>query len=194
MSETFITPEFRCAYVFIHNPARITQGAKAGQFERRMQAVFENKEDGKPLLAMFKKWLKTQHPEETMESLIEEGYAIPFKTKHKRSDIEKNPYLANAMTINLKWNRDFPPTVIDKKTGKEILTAADFYSGCYAQAEVSFYEYDYMGKQGFSVGIQNILKTDDGERMGGGAPQPALQAFAGMLDVDNDDEFNDDGI
>lgn len=43
----------------------------------------------------------------------------------------------------------------------------DFYAGCYARAEVNAYYWKFMGKEGVSLGLQNLQKLRDGERFGG---------------------------
>lgn len=43
----------------------------------------------------------------------------------------------------------------------------DFYPGCYARAEVNAYYWKFMGKEGVSLGLQNLQKLRDGERFGG---------------------------
>lgn len=58
------------------------------------------------------------------------------------------------------------PGVVDESV-KPIMDQGDFYGGCYAQAVVNVYAWEYMGKKGVSVGLQNIQKLGDGETFGG---------------------------
>lgn len=44
---------------------------------------------------------------------------------------------------------------------------SDFYGGCYARATVNAYYWEYMGKLGVSLGLQNVQKLRDGEPFGG---------------------------
>lgn len=45
-----------------------------------------------------------------------------------------------------------------------IMSAEDFYPGCYARATVTAYSYDNKGK-GVALGLQNLMKVADGERL-----------------------------
>lgn len=44
----------------------------------------------------------------------------------------------------------------------------DFYSGCWGAAVVNFYPYNTSGNMGVAVGLNNVIKTRDDERLGGG--------------------------
>lgn len=43
----------------------------------------------------------------------------------------------------------------------------EVYSGCYVYASVNFYPFDTAGNKGVACGLNNILKVDDGELLGG---------------------------
>lgn len=58
------------------------------------------------------------------------------------------------------------PGLVDQSCTR-IIEPADFYAGCYAQATVNAYAWEYMGKTGVSFGLQNIQKVKDGEPFGG---------------------------
>ncbi len=73
------------------------------------------------------------------------------------------------------------------------LAPSDIYSGMYARVTVNFFPYDSAGSKGVGCGLGNVLKTRDGEPLGGGASaaadfeglgqsfaaaQPATNAFA----------------
>lgn len=45
---------------------------------------------------------------------------------------------------------------------------AQIYSGCYALCSVSAFGYDYKGKKGVSLSLQNVRKLGDGEPLAGG--------------------------
>lgn len=61
-----------------------------------------------------------------------------------------------------------PPGVVDSNVEK-IMDQTEIYSGCEVQVSISLYPYDYKGKKGIGVGLNNIMKLDDGERRGGGS-------------------------
>lgn len=53
---------------------------------------------------------------------------------------------------------------IDKKP---ITDQDDFYSGCYGFASVNFYPFSVSGSNGVACGLNNVMKTKDGESLGG---------------------------
>lgn len=55
------------------------------------------------------------------------------------------------------------PGLIDRDR-TPILDAEDFYPGCYARATITAYSYDNKGK-GVAMGLQNLQKVKDGERL-----------------------------
>lgn len=58
----------------------------------------------------------------------------------------------------------------------------DFYSGCWGAASINFYPYDNSGNKGIAAGLNNVIKTKDGERLGGG--RTADQDFGDLGDLD----------
>jgi len=54
----------------------------------------------------------------------------------------------------------------------------EFYSGCYGAVTVSLYPYAVSGNAGIAVGLNNVIKTRDGERLAGG--HSAEQDFADL--------------
>ena len=77
----------------------------------------------------------------------------------------KDSYFINASSntkpgivkINPSGNPKYIP--IDKQD--------ELYSGCYGYVSLGFFAYKNSGNKGVSAGLNNILKTSDGEYMGG---------------------------
>ena len=65
------------------------------------------------------------------------------------------------------------PGVLAVETGKKRLTAEEgaeiFYSGCYGKATFNLYPFSRSGNVGIAVGLNNVLKTMDGDNLGGKA-------------------------
>lgn len=104
----------------------------------------------------------------------------------EREDDEnyQNSYFLNASSKNAP---QVVGTEMDKSTGKAIkLGEEDVYSGCYANVSVNFYPYNNVSK-GIAVGLNNIQKAADGERLGGGASK-AEDDF-NFVEVDAEDDF-----
>lgn len=80
--------------------------------------------------------------------------------------------------INCNANTDHPPKVLDR-TRQPMLDQTDMYSGCYGYVNVTFYPYLFSGKKGIGCGLNMLMKTRDGQPLGGSAPS-VDEAFAGV--------------
>jgi len=66
----------------------------------------------------------------------------------------------------LNANSKDRPGVVDKNV-KAILDQAEFYSGCYGRASITFYAYNQNDNQGIACGLQNLQKLSEGEPLSG---------------------------
>jgi hypothetical protein len=73
------------------------------------------------------------------------------------------------------------PGLIDK-SGQPIISPDDFYPGCFARATITAYSYDQGGGKGVAMGLQNIQKIGDGERLD--SRTDANEDFADAVDDD----------
>ncbi len=71
---------------------------------------------------------------------------------------------------------------------EEIEDTTEVYSGCYARVSVNFYLYDNKSK-GIGVGLNNIVKVQDGEPLAGRASVNDDFADEEFDDGDEDDDF-----
>lgn len=60
---------------------------------------------------------------------------------------------------------DRAPFVVDAQVQK-IINPTEIYSGCYGNANVTFFPYNSAGKKGIGCGLNGIQKTRDGEPLG----------------------------
>lgn len=58
--------------------------------------------------------------------------------------------------------------VLENGQISEALDKEDFYSGCYGCVTVSMYPYSVSGNNGVAAGLNNLIKTRDGEKLAGG--------------------------
>ena len=79
-----------------------------------------------------------------------------------------NAYFVNANSVQR-------PGLVDSDMNA-IISPEDFYSGCYGRASLTFYPYNQQGSKGIAVGLNNLQKTADGDKLGGGSS--AAQDFA----------------
>lgn len=84
-----------------------------------------------------------------------------------------------------------------KEAGKtkfvEITDTTEVYSGCYAKVSINFYLFDTKGNKGIAVGLNNIVKVQDGESLGGGRASVNSdfenEDFDDVVDISDDDDF-----
>src|SRR5690606_6726643 len=73
---------------------------------------------------------------------------------------------------------------------EEITDSTEVYSGCYAYVSINFYPFNVNGNKGIAVGLNNIVKVQDGEPLGGRARVEDEFADIEFDDViDDDDDF-----
>ena len=71
------------------------------------------------------------------------------------------------------------PNIVDTSLAP-ILNATEIYSGMYANVGITFFGYNAPQNKGIGVGLENIMKTADGDPLGGGRAS-AEDDFAGMV-------------
>ena len=71
----------------------------------------------------------------------------------------KDSYFLNASSISAVG-------VVDAALNP-ILDPNEIYSGMYGKVSISFYAYNKNGARGIAVGLNNVLKLCDGDRLGG---------------------------
>jgi hypothetical protein len=167
MSETkVILTGVRFAYAHVFKAYAMEQGDE----EKYSVTVIIPKDDYKNL----------DKVEDAIYAAIEAGKGKLGKGKFKtplHDGDEKKPddeNFANCFYFNASTKRK--PQVVDENLDP-ILDADEFYSGCYGNVSVNFYAYDNRSK-GIAAGLNNIQKTEDGERLAGGTT--AAQDFADL--------------
>lgn len=88
-------------------------------------------------------------------------------------DRPDNPECAGCWVLNAKTPANKPPGVMAFVDGvKESvkpggLNVTEIYSGMYGHVHLQLFPYDTAGNQGIGASLQNVIKTRDGEPLGG---------------------------
>lgn len=69
----------------------------------------------------------------------------------------------------------------------EITDSTEVYSGCYAKVSLNFYPFDAKGNRGVAAGLNNIVKVQDGDFLGGRS-----NVNDDFANEDFDDDYGDD--
>lgn len=75
---------------------------------------------------------------------------------------------------------------------QEITDSTEVYSGCYAKVSVNFYPFDAKGNRGVAAGLNNIVKVQDGEPLGGRTrveDEFADEDFDEIVDISEEEDF-----
>lgn len=171
-----ITGKVRFSYANVFEPRKNDDGT-----EKYSVSLLIDKDDTKTINSIKK----------AIESAKKAGVSkfggkIPAKLKEplrdgdeEREDDEnyKGKYFVNA-------NATTKPGLVDSK-GRPIIDSTEFYSGCYGYASITFYAFNSKGNKGIACGLNNLMKTDDGEPLGGRSR--AEDDFANLITEDEDD-------
>jgi hypothetical protein len=105
-----------------------------------------------------------------------------LKMPIRDGDLERpdDPNYAGMWFVNC--SSDQKPGIVDSDGRTPIINATDIYSGCYGKASLNFFPFMASGNKGVACGLNNLMKTKDGEALAGRAS--AESDFGGE---DNDD-------
>lgn len=116
------------------------------------------------------------------------GGRIPANCKSPLhdGDIERpdDHAYAGCMYLNASSSNKPGVKVLEHGELMDALGAEDFYSGCYGAVTLNMFAYDTNGNRGIGVGLNNLIKTRDGERLAGGstAEEDFSDLTSGALD------------
>ena len=171
----FKTGKCRVSYPKVFKPEAMNDGEK----KKYSVSMLIPKSDKKTLKAI----------EKAVESAIEEGIknkwggkrpkklGLPLRDGDEEKDGEE---YEGAMFFNASSSRK--PGVIDLDKD-ELFDDEEFYPGCFARGTFNAYPFDVNGNKGVAIGLNNLQKLADGDRLGGGSRS---------AESDFDDEWDED--
>ena len=92
---------------------------------------------------------------------------------------KRHPGFADHIFIRVISGEDYAPQIFDRSM-QAISAPRDLYSGCYGYAVVNAFSWESQTGRGVSFSVSMVQFVQAGERLGGGAPDPA--AFFTPLD------------
>jgi len=182
---------FRASYAHVFEPAKTPSG------DMKYSISLLLPKDDKAGLALVKK---------LVEEAVAKGLAINkfpasavprLKKPPRDGDAEfetgqrdasyKGFWFLNASNKN-------QPGIVDENV-QPIIDPMEFYSGCWCRADINFFPYNTAGNMGVGVGLNNLQKVKDDERLDG--RQKAEDAFDAVGDDSTAEEqmtTNPDGV
>ena len=178
VSTKIITGEVRFSYAHVWEPASINGGD-----EKYSVSILIPKSDKRTLNAINK---AIEAAKQAGTSKF--GGKIPanLKTPLRDGDVDREDDETYAGHYFVNANAKTKPGLL-YKNGQPIIDSTDFYSGCYGHASITFYAFNSNGSKGIACGLNNLMKTKDGESLGGRAR--AEDDFAGMINDEDDEDF-----
>lgn len=162
--DKIMTPKFRVSFPAVFEPKAATEGGKE---KYSLVMLFDKNEDLSELKVLLKRTILAKYPDGVLPKNSDgTPFVEPFKDGNTKT------YEGYKDTIVCTASSQYQPGILDEQK-IPIINPADFYAGCYAIATVNAYCWSYMGKNGVSVGLQNIMKINDGEPLAGGAQAEA---------------------
>ena len=156
----FTTGKVRLSYVHVFEAKPDLQGRP-----KYSAALLIDKKDSKTLNRLktaFKQILDDPETKAKMGGKMQ-GLDLPLRDGAEKPDMAGYP---GCFYLNAKASEDHPPLVVDRDRN-DIVDPAEIYSGCYAQAVISLYPYNFNGRKGIGVGLSAIRKLSDGAPLGG---------------------------
>lgn len=173
-----ITGKVRFSYANVFEPKTDKNG-----IDKYSVSLIIDKEDKKTIKAI----------EKAVENAKEAGIGkfggkIPnnLKLPLRDGDIDREDDENYQGKMFVNANARTKPGLVDKQ-GRPIIDSTEFYSGCYGHASISFYAFNSKGNKGIACGLNNIMKTEDGEPLGGRSR--AEDDFASLIEEDDEDDF-----
>jgi len=185
-----ITGKVRLSYVHVFQPQSIDGGE-----EKYSTSILIPKEDEETL-----RKIKTAIEAAKELGKSQWGGKIPANLKLPLRDVdEERPddeayaghYFINASSKTKPGiAKPIGKTPDGKTKFEEITDSTEVYSGCYARVSINFYPFNKNGNRGIAVGLNNIVKVQDGEPLGGRARLEDEFAEIEFDDVlEDDDDF-----
>jgi len=159
MAQIAKTPEFRASYVTLFEP-RVN--AQSGKSEYGVAMIFPKDTD----ISVLKKAAFAAAKEkfgEKAEALVKSSnFKMPFRDGD--ADRPGDAAYENSIFVNTKSQKKVGVVGRDNS----ILTSEEqFYSGCYAIAQVAFAAYDHSGSKGVGCYVNAVQKRSDGDSLSG---------------------------
>ena len=174
-----ILQDVRCSYVFVTEPRKGENG-ESGKYSIQILLPKDDEQVKKIKAAIVKA------AEEKFGSNVKMGM---LKSPLRDGDEEREGEEYEGMYF-LNANSSRKPGIVNRNN--EPADQDDLeeycYSGAYFHVSVNFYAFNFEGKKGIAVGLNNLMLRKKGERLDGSSS--ATSEFSDFVDSDND--FEDD--
>lgn len=195
---TVRTPLFRVSYPNVFTPTKYDKNDSDDKLQYSCALVFDKKAQKskayKELVQAAKDALKEKFGDKAGQ--VWKKMKTPlFRPYEDLSEAAQKDFDEDVIWCRAKSKRK--PEIIDCNGGAQIFKESDFYAGCYAIASLNPYAYDYSGNRGVGLGLQALIKMEDGDRLGNVVDAKSefedLMKEADPVDDDDSDDNDPDG-
>lgn len=165
MSTKMITGECTLSYVHVWEPAETPSG------DEKFSVSILIPEGDKGTLKLVDKCVKAAIARGLEKGKFTKAQvkALRLPLRNGTEEVEngekaENPEYRGHMFLNASSTRK--PGVVGPDA-KPILNQDDVYSGIIGRVDINFFPYNAAGNRGIGVGLNNIMKLRDGERLDG---------------------------
>lgn len=151
------TPVFQSSYAFVHEPKETPNG----EMKYQICMIFKKADlkAWKPVIQALANACAKKFGADTAK--WPKNLKCPMRDGDEERDGDE--YEGSIFMNSGSKNK---PGIVDRQLNP-IMSAEEFYSGCYARASVTFYPYDVKGNKGVGTGLNNLLFWEDGTRLDG---------------------------
>lgn len=185
ISETCIrVGEVRFSFANVFAPRKTEDGSE-GKYSV-MILVPKTDKKGIELIESAIEAAKTAGKDSKWGGKIPAGSRLKLPLRDGDEEFPDDPTYEGMYFFNAASKASIAPKVgvrDDKGNTSEALDEEDFYSGCYGAAWINFYPYSVSGNNGVAAGLNMVVKTRDGEKLGGSSVS-LDNAFADLDDED----------
>ena len=177
----------RFSYLHVFEPWAGSDGTKDPQYSVCIIVPKSDRDNLSKLIAAYsaayEEGVKTKGHKPELKNTLWKYDSLTHKGIRHDGDIERAEEEAfkDSYYFNLRANTK-PGVVKINPSGNPryipITNQDELYSGCYGYVSVGFFAYKNSGNTGVSIALNNLLKTSDGEYLGGRSD--ANTDFAGL--------------
>ena len=181
--------EVRLSYCHLFTPEAVGAGAE----KKYSVSVIIPKSNTK-LVAKIKQAINAALQMGVASATFKGKMPANWKNPLRDGDLEKPDDESYAGCYFISASSKTKPGVVKRmkvngqNTLVEVTNEEDIYSGCYGFVSINFFPFSNAGNKGVGAGLNNVLKTREGEYLGGRSS--AQTDFAGV-NLDSFDEEED---
>jgi hypothetical protein len=176
-----MSPEFRVSFPNVFEP----KGFEGGDAKYNLAMLFPKDADLSEMKALAQEALIARWPDDAKRKQVTSHPS--FKSPFRDGDLEKPDLDGYPGHIFVTASSKMRPGIVDQNINP-IMDQGDFYAGAYGRATLTAYAFEKAGNRGVAFGLQNLMKTRDGDSFSGRAKaEDDFAAYKNSAKAETDD-------